>query len=76
MISTLADNFIKPLIIKFINQKLVKTKAKMNELVLFFAGVAGLSSFGFWGVILGPAIVTLTTATLRLYVLLKERGIM
>lgn len=76
VISTLADNFIKPLIIKFINQKLVKTKARMNELVLFFAGVAGLSSFGFWGVILGPAIVTLTTATLRLYVLLKERGIM
>lgn len=67
VISTLADNFAKPLIIKFINSKLLDTPAKVNELLIFFAMIAGLSSFGFWGIILGPAIVTLFIAALRVY---------
>lgn len=73
VISILADNFVKPLLIHIINDKLVKTPTKINELIIFFAMLAGLTSFGFWGIILGPAIITLTTATLKLYTLLKER---
>ena len=72
VISTLADNFVKPLVIKFINEKLLKTPAKMNELLIFFSMLAGLSSFGFWGIVLGPAIVTLLSATLRVYAMLKS----
>ncbi|AII14432.1 acid membrane antigen A [Campylobacter iguaniorum] len=75
VISTLADNFIKPFIIKIINEKLLKTPAKINELLIFFAMIAGITSFGFWGIILGPAIITLSAATLKLYALLKERDI-
>lgn len=75
IISTITDNFIKPLLIRLINEKLLKTPTKINELLIFFAMLAGLTSFGFWGIILGPAIVTLFIATLKLYSLLKERDI-
>lgn len=58
VISVIADTFIKPIIIKFINKKIVKTPTKINELLIFFAILAGLSTFGFWGMIIGPAMVT------------------
>lgn len=73
VISIFADNFIKPLVIRFISDKLLKTPTKLNELLIFFAMLAGITSFGFWGIILGPAIVALCSATLRLYAILKER---
>jgi predicted PurR-regulated permease PerM len=58
VISVIADTFIKPMIIKYINKKVVKTPTNINELVIFFSIVAGLSTFGFWGMIIGPAMVT------------------
>ena len=58
IISIIADTFIKPMIIKYINQKVVKTPTNINELLIFFSIVAGLSTFGFWGMIIGPAMVT------------------
>jgi predicted PurR-regulated permease PerM len=58
VISIIADTFIKPMIIKYINKKVVKTPTNINELVIFFSIVAGLSTFGFWGMIIGPATVT------------------
>ncbi|CAM2871238.1 AI-2E family transporter [Helicobacter burdigaliensis] len=67
VIATLADNGLKPLIIAFINRKLVKTPVMINEMLIFFAIIAGLSSFGFWGIIIGPAITALFIALLRLY---------
>ena len=57
MISVIADTFIKPMIIKYINKKVVKTPTTINELLIFFSIVAGLSTFGFWGMIIGPAMV-------------------
>jgi len=71
-ISTLVDNFVKPLIIKFINSKLISSPANISEIMIFFAMIAGISTFGFWGMILGPAIVTLFAATLNSYMRLKE----
>ena len=67
VVSTVADNFIKPGIIKFISSRLLGSQTKINELIIFFAMIAGLSSFGFWGIILGPAIVTLFIASIRVY---------
>ena len=58
VISVFADTFIKPVIIKYINKKIVKTPTKINELLIFFSIIAGISSFGFWGMIIGPAAVT------------------
>ena len=66
MISIVADTFIKPMIIKYINQNLVKTKTKVNELLIFFSIIAGLATFGFWGMIIGPAMVTFFISIMQL----------
>lgn len=73
VISVIADTFLKPLVIKFINSKLVKIPTKINELLIFFAMIAGIATFGFWGIILGPAIVTFFISTIKLYTLLKDK---
>jgi predicted PurR-regulated permease PerM len=66
VISVIADTFIKPMIIKYINQKVVKTPTSVNELLIFFSIVAGLSTFGFWGMIIGPAMVTFFISIMHL----------
>ncbi len=66
VISIIADTFIKPLIIKWINDRFIKTTTRMNELLIFFAIIAGLTTFGFWGMILGPAITAFFLAILKL----------
>ena len=65
VISVVADTFIKPIIIKYINVKVVQTPTNVNELFLFFAIVAGLSTFGFWGMIIGPALATFFISVLK-----------
>jgi predicted PurR-regulated permease PerM len=41
--------------------------------MIFFAIVAGLTTFGFWGMIIGPAITTFFISFLKIYkVLLDE----
>ncbi len=72
VISVIADTFIKPLIIKYINKTILDTPAVVNELLIFFAILAGLSTFGFWGMILGPAITTFFLSILKIYKMLKE----
>ena len=67
VISILADTFIKPMIIKYINKKIVKTPTSINELLIFFSIVAGLSTFGFWGMIIGPAMVTFFISIMNLF---------
>lgn len=68
VISVIADTFVKPLIIKEINLRLLKEDdAKMNELIIFFAIIAGLTTFGFWGMILGPAITAFFLTILKLF---------
>jgi len=66
IISIVADTFIKPVIIKYINLRVVKTKANINELLIFFSIIAGLSTFGFWGMIIGPAMVTFFISIVQL----------
>ena len=72
VISIIADTFIKPIIIKYINQNIVRESTKINELLIFFAIIAGISTFGFWGMILGPAITTLFISLLKLFKVLKN----
>jgi len=68
VISIIADTFIKPLVIKGINSRLLDADdAKLNELVIFFAIIAGLATFGFWGMILGPAITAFFLTILKLF---------
>ncbi len=68
VISIIADTFIKPMIIKGISIKLLKDDDnKIDELVIFFAIIAGLATFGFWGMILGPAITAFFLTIMKLF---------
>lgn len=68
VISVIADTFIKPLIIKEINKRLLKEDdTRVDELIIFFAIIAGLATFGFWGMILGPAITAFFLTLLKLF---------
>lgn len=71
IISLIADTFIKPVIINYINKKVVKKRTNISSLFIFFAIVAGLSTFGFWGMIIGPAMVSLFISIIEL---LKKYG--
>ena len=66
IISIVADTFIKPLIIGYIKREL-NNSIELSPLLIFFSIVAGLSSFGFWGVVLGPAITSLFISILKFY---------
>lgn len=66
-IGIVIDNIIKPLLIGIINKHIIKTSIKINEMLIFFAILAGLSVFGFAGIIIGPAMTMLFVALLRIY---------
>ncbi|CAA6817253.1 MAG: Acid membrane antigen A [uncultured Sulfurovum sp.] len=68
VISILADTFIKPMIIKYIKDNILHSSTKINELLIFFSIVAGMSSYGFWGMILGPAITSFLIAISKVYI--------
>jgi len=67
VISIIADTFIKPVIIKEIDYKLLKETQAVNEILVFFSIIAGLTTIGFWGMIIGPAVTTIFIAFLKLY---------
>ncbi len=67
VISIIADTFVKPMIIKYIDLNFIKSSTKINELLIFFSILAGLTAFGFWGMVLGPAITAFFMALLKLY---------
>ncbi|MRI83405.1 MAG: AI-2E family transporter [Nitratiruptor sp.] len=74
VISILADTFIKPIIIRAIDAFMVEDRGtRVNELLIFFAIVAGLSSYGFWGMIIGPATITLMISILQIYPHLTQK---
>jgi len=74
IISIIADTFIKPMIIRYIKNDLLHSSARINELLIFFSIVAGMSSYGFWGMILGPAITAFLIAISRVYIELYGRN--
>lgn len=58
------DNVVKLFILNFVNRRVSKNRHRINEFIIFFAIAGGLATFGFWGFILGPAIVALAVTTL------------
>ena len=66
VISIVADTFIKPLIIAWV-KKFFDKDMELNSLLIFFSIVAGLSSFGLWGIILGPAVTALFLSVIQFY---------
>ncbi|CAA6803179.1 MAG: Acid membrane antigen A [uncultured Sulfurovum sp.] len=75
VISILADTFIKPMIIRYIKDNILHSSTQINELLIFFSIVAGMSSYGFWGMILGPAITSFLIAISRVYLKLYGKNI-
>jgi len=76
VISFIADTIIKPIIIEYVNDVVIKTPTKINSILIFFAIFAGLTTFGFWGMIIGPAITTFFISFLKIYkVLLEEENL-
>jgi predicted PurR-regulated permease PerM len=63
VVSTI-DNFLRP--------KLVGEKAKVHPLVILLGVFGGLAFFGFVGIIIGPLILTLFMASLKIYQQEKE----
>jgi len=72
VISIVADTFIKPIIIKLIKEKLLRSTTEIDELLIFFSILAGMGSYGFWGMILGPAITTFLIAATKSYLELSK----
>jgi len=73
VISFLADTIIKPMIIKYIQEDMLKKVNEINEILIFFSIIAGMGSYGFWGMILGPAITAFLIAMTRLYIESNEK---
>lgn len=60
------DNILRLVFIGFL-KKLFGFKYTMNEILILLAILAGISTFGFWGLIIGPSILALSLATANLY---------
>lgn len=65
MMSFFIDNVVKLIILNFINQKLSNGVVRTHEFIIFFAIVGGLASFGFWGFLIGPALVAFAITTFK-----------
>ncbi len=73
MISIIADTFIKPMIIRVIQKDFLRSTMQINSIVIFFSILAGMSTHGFWGMILGPAITSFLIAISKLYLDYSEQ---
>ena len=73
IISIIADTFIKPMIIKVIKEDFLKSTIKINSILIFFSIIAGMSTYGFWGMILGPAITAFLIAITKVYLDYSEK---
>ncbi|CAJ99577.1 AI-2E family transporter [Helicobacter acinonychis] len=67
LIGGLIDSVLKPFLIVVVKKRIFKTTLKINEMLIFFSMIAGISQFGFWGIIVGPTITAFFIALLRLY---------
>ncbi len=67
LIGGLIDSLIKPLLIGVIKEKVLKISLKINEILIFFSILAGISKFGFWGIAVGPTITAFFIVLLRVY---------
>jgi len=74
VISIIADTFIKPMIIEVIKKDFLKSTLQINSILIFFSILAGMSTYGFWGMILGPAITSFLIAITKVYLDYSDAG--
>ena len=66
VMAVIIDNFLRIFILRKIAISL-KQEKPVNEFLLFFSIAGGLSVAGFWGIILGPALLALFLALTQIY---------
>lgn len=66
MLSFFIDNVVRLIILQQLNKLLSHGRKPTNDFLVFFAIMAGLVTFGFWGFILGPAIMAFVVTLLRM----------
>lgn len=59
LVVSMADNILRPI--------MIKGKAKVHPMIVFFSIIGGIPLFGFWGIVFGPLIVALTVTILHIY---------
>lgn len=65
MLSFFIDNILRIVILKLLNRYLSHGRKPIDDFLIFFAIMAGLTTFGFWGFLIGPAIVAFTVTLFR-----------
>ena len=60
------DNILRIIFISYL-KKIFGFEYTMNEVLILLSILAGIASFGFWGLIIGPSIIALTLAAANLY---------
>jgi predicted PurR-regulated permease PerM len=65
MLSFFIDNIVRLLILQQLNRYLSQGRKPIDDFLIFFAIMAGLITFGFWGFLIGPAIIAFTVTLLR-----------
>ena len=71
VMAVMIDNFLRIILLKKIAISL-QHENSIDEFLLFFAIAAGLSVVGFWGIILGPALVALFLSLYHIYISSKQ----
>lgn len=52
---------------EFVRAYIVKGKSQINMIFVVFAIIGGISIFGFWGIFIGPLVLSLVVAILHIY---------
>lgn len=60
------DNILRIIFISHL-KRLFGFEYTMNEILILLSILAGIASFGFWGLIIGPSVIALTLATANLH---------
>ena len=60
------DNILKIFFISHL-KRIFGFEYTMNEILILLSILAGIASFGFWGLIIGPSVIALTLAAANLY---------
>jgi predicted PurR-regulated permease PerM len=60
------DNILRLFFISYL-KKLFGFEYTMNEILILLSILAGIATFGFWGLIIGPSVLALTLASANLY---------
>ncbi len=60
------DNILRIIFISHL-KRIFGFEYTMNEILILLSILAGIASFGFWGLIIGPSVIALTLAAANLY---------